>query len=507
MTRAELRKRIKISFGLSESREDGNLNDANFNLAINMAIRQVAYDCSLLPVMKKFATEVDKWQYPMDDDVDLIRSAWYIDSDSTRIPLSYCSAEEFYDYLDPTSTGDEPAYFAYPMMQSEVLEFWAGAPDIYDYILSSNITSSTVRTVVDSGINFGLTRQGRRVTPDCIVHNLTDDSYGYVETLDITTNITTGTATTSTNTNTLEDDDIKYDTGKDFTALGVQIGDIICTPSSGIVTSYAFVTAVGTTTLTYTSFQTTDTTGTKFSFVSGDTYKVGKATEIRLRGTTPHPGLRSGARNYFSVGSEKATITGSTTFTNTRATGTLTSGAEDDDIAIASGGSHGKITDVESTYVDVNYWIGGKPADGETVSIKACDAFHVETKERGQKAIWIGPTPSASDTIGTESLEILYTSVPNLPDKDSDILEIPDKYEQPLQRAGEWQAAILTGTFSQNELTGFEGKYQRAVQLFKHDIFRPPMGKQLTVWGNRHSIRNAGRKYALRNYAWQPKTS
>jgi len=497
MTRAELRKRIKISFGLDEDREDGNLSDTNFNLAIAMAIRQVAYDCSLLPEMRKFATEVDKWKYPMDDDVDLIRSAWYIDS-NTRIPLTYCSAEEFYDYLDPTSTGDTPAYFTYPMMQSEVFEFWAGAPDVYDYVLSSHITSTTVRTVVDTGINFGLTRQGKRVVPGCIVHNLTDDSYGYVETLDITTNITTGTATTSTNTNTL------YDTGKDFTALGVQVGDIICTPSTGIVTGYAFVTAVGTTTLTYTSFQATNTA---VAFSSGNTYKVGKATEIRLKGTTPHPGLRSGARNYFSVGSELATITGSTTFTNTRATGTVSSGASTGDIAVASGGSHGKITDVEDTYVDVNYWIGGKPTDGETVSIKDCDEYHVETKERTQRAIWIGPTPSASDTVGTESLEILYTSTPTIPDKDSDVLEIPDKYEQPLQRAGEWQAAILTGTFSRMELDGYERTYKMSVLPYKHDIFRPPMGRQLTVWGNRHNVRNAGRKYQLRNYAWQPKTS
>jgi hypothetical protein len=42
--------------------------------------------------------------------------------------------------------------------------------------------------------------------------------------------------------------------------------------------------------------------GVATSFASGDTYKVGKATEIRLSESTPHPGLRNGADNTFGLG-------------------------------------------------------------------------------------------------------------------------------------------------------------------------------------------------------------
>lgn len=482
--RLYLKNWIKSRNLIPRARQDGLLTDELICEAIDAAIEEVADFCHLLPVLYKFPLRANQWKYPMPEDVLSIRNVWYKDSSGNRQPLDYRSTDNFLNWRDPEDdTSTEPSYFAYPTYQSRVLEFYAIAPELDDYVSSSYITTESIRTVIDSGINFGLTLDGTRVEPGCIVHNITDDSYGYVEVLDIKTNKTTGWAGAATNTNTLSD------TSKDFTALGVAVGDIICTPSGGVVTSYAFVTAVGTTALTYAAMQ-----GVAKYFKNGDSYKVGKAQEIRLSMATPHPGLRDGATNDFTVSSVKATITG-TAFTATTCTGNSTSGAEVGDIAIASGGSHGKITSLTSTVLTTDKWIGGQPGNGETVTVKECDEYQVETKHRIERVMWIGPTPSASDTVGSESMEILYAARPTLPEEDDDPIEIPEKYKPALLKCLVWKAAELRGTASQQELEALEAFYTQTVMKYRGDVWQTPLNKPLTVWGNRNPARYGESRY------------
>ena len=473
--RLYLKHWIKDRRLLPRDREDGRLTDDRIHEAINDTLNAVALDCNLLGERVRLALRAGQWEYPMPDNITDIRRAWFINSNGTRNPLGYVSNARFIDWRDPVDDDStEITHFSYPHFQGRTLAFRADAPDTEDYVTQSWVTSSSIRTVIDSGINFGKTLDGTKLEPGMVVYNLTDDSYGYVEVLDTLTNTTTGTATSGTSTDTLED------TGKDFTALGVAVGDIICTPSTGVVTSYAFVKTVGTTTLTYESFQSS---GSALRFESGDTYKVGKAQKIRLSEDTPHPGLREGAANTFSAGSAKATITG-TTFTATTVTGSSTSGAEAGDIAIASGGSHAKVGSVADLSLTVDKWIGGIPTAGETVTVRECDKYQVQTEFRVEKVLWLKPTPSSSDTVGDESIELLVNSMINLPEEDDDPIEIPERYVDPILACLEWKAAERAGD-ARNVVDGLRAVYKFTVRSYTGDIYRPPVEHTMTAWGNR----------------------
>ena len=485
--RTFLKNRIKSSMFLDRNVEDGLLTDDLLDESIDEAIKIVADDCHLMPRRVKVALRANVWEIPMPDDILSIRRIWYKDGTGYRYELTYLSPERFMDNEDPTDTASDPLYFSYPTIQSKVYQFYAQAPPIYDYVTSSWITEKTVRTVVDSGINLGKTLDGSRVKPGDVVHNLTDDSYGYVHVLDITTDKTTGTGTSGTTTAILED------TAADFVTDGVAVGDIICTPSTGNVTSYAFVTAVAATELTYTAYQDPDNDTS--SFAEDDTYKVGTATEIILSIDEPHPGLRDGATNDFTISdSAKATITG-TTFTDTTVTGSSTSGAEEDDIAIASGGSHGLITAVDDNELTVDKWIGGLPSAAETVTVYTCDQYQVESKFATQKLMWINPAPSDSDTLGEESLEILYNRMPHLPIRDSDPIEIPEKYSRPLVACCRWQAYFIQGNIAEDQVFVMEQRYNTAVRPFMADIWKTPRSSTLTPWKNRSPGRYREHRY------------
>ncbi len=488
-----LKKQLKRSEGLDPNKEDGLIDDELIHDAINTSMDIIADDCNLLPVTVNMALTSGQWEYSLPDDILSIRRIWYIDSNGTHDPLRYYPPEDFLDYVDPTDTTTEPTRYSYSFYDAKIMEFWINAPDIYDYGTRSHVTESTIRTLVDSGANFGKTLDGRRIKPKFVVYNVTDNSYGYVDILDITTNKTTGTATSGTTTTILED------TGKDFVALGVSVNDIICNPSSGAVTSYAFVKTVATTKLTYEDIQ-----GSVVRFKSGDTYKVGKATEIKLSEATPHPGLRNGATNDFTISSSAlATIT-ATTFTNTRCTGTISGTATVGNIAIASGGSHGKITAVASTYVDVEYWIGGKPVAGQSVSVKACDEYQVQDRWMTEQVLWIDPA-TTGDSAGTESLRILYNRRPAYPESDTDTIEIPQKYERPLRACIRWQVAELAGKYAEAEVIAFETKYKVNVREFLGDVWRPPLSEPVNLWRNQQGRRTyPGRRDSSYNgYAWK----
>ena len=477
---------IKDRYTLSRDRDDGLLSNSIINDCIDDAIRQISKDCLVLPVTKVFPLRANQWKYPMPDDMIRIREIYFIDSDGTYVPLDYLSPEQFLAWRSTVSdTATDPIYFSYAEFASKVLHFYSQAAPIYDYLPSSHITSGSVRTVIDTGMNFGKTLDGSRVTTGSIVHNLTDGSYGYVEVLDIITAKTTGAATTDTGDGTLKD------TTKNFTALGVEENDIICYLTPALVTTkYAFVKTVGTTTLTYEDFQDPD--GVREDFVVTDVYKIGKAQKIRLTLDSPHPGLREGATNDFTTGDTKATITG-TAFAATSVTGSVTTGAETGDTAIASGGAHGQVTAVAANSLTVDMWIGGTPANGEVVTVRQCDSYQVESEYRTQRVLWVGPTPNVSDTIGSESVLVLYHAVPELPETDADPIEIDEIYRELVCIALEWKAGERTGKPMQEVIT-LKGIYETMLRKYQGDVYKPPLREPLTVWGNR-----VGRRYGVRD--------
>jgi len=471
---------------MPRDKEDSRLDDTRINVAIDETLVEVAFRCGLLGELRTFPITASQFEYPMSDDINDIRRVWYVDSSGTRIPMKYVSNSKILNWRDPDGdTSVQPSFYSYPYFQGKVLNFWAAAPPTRDYIQESWVTGGTARTVVDSGINFGKELGGERIKPGMIVANLTDGSIGYVEVLDTITNTTSSTATAGTNTNTLTD------STKNFTSLGVSIGDIICTPSTGVVTGYAFVTAVGTTTLTYADFQSS---GGAKRFEVGDSYKVGVAQKIRLSGDTPHPGLRDGALNKFSVGAVKATITG-TTFTATTVTGSSTSGAEADDIAVASGGAHGTVSGVDDNELTVDRWIGGIPAAGEVVSVKVTDKYRVQMDYRVERTMLLAPTPSTTDTIGSESIEVLCNTQPKLPEHDFDPIEVPEQFMRPIQACLAWKAAERAGD-EESIVDNLEVKYERIVTQYQGNIYRPPIEESMTAFGNRHS----GRRVAERRF-------
>ena len=352
---------------------------------------------------------------------------------------------------------------------------------MYDYISKSHVTTKSIRTVIDSGANFGLTLDGTKIEPGFVVHNITDDSYGYVEVLDVSTPKVTSTVMPGTDSDTLKDGT------ENFVTAEVAVGDVICKlNASSVVTAYAFVTEVAATELTYEKYQDPD--GSSTAFASGDSYRVGVATEIRLDMATPHPGLRSGANNYFDVGTTKATIT-ATTFTVTTVTGTSTSGAEVGDIAIAAGGAHGEISAVDDNELTVDRWIGGQPVDAETITVKECDKYQIEHAFRTEKVLWINPPVTDSDTVGTESLDILFDGYPTLPAEDDDPIEIPEMpYAPAIMKCLFWQCMKKKGNASLAELLAVETSYRQTVKPMMQDVNAAPPSGQLSAYTNRRKI-------------------
>jgi len=317
-----------------------------------------------------------------------------------------------------------------------------------------------------------------------VVHNVSADSYGYVEVLDAITNKKTDTCDTGTNATQV------VVTGVDWSTLGVAVDDVILSPSTGVPTSYAFVTAISGNTLIY-----EDMRGALTAFAVGTSIKVGTARKIRLTTAAPHRGLRTGTYNYFTIGDAvSATITG-TSFTPTTVTGSATTGASVGEEAIASGGSHGKITGITATTLTVNCWIGGVPAPGETVTTRSCDEYVIETRPMIQPVIWIKPTPSVSDDAGTERLWMSFDTEPYLPSNDWENLDIPPRYTDCFYACCEWQVARQTGTQSPAQILKYKELYESELAVFGGDIHEVARGQIMTVWGNRAS---AGVDYSNR---------
>ena len=132
----------------------------------------------------------------------------------------------------------------------------------------------------------------------------------------------------------------------------------------------------------------------------------------------------------------------------------------------------------------VDKWIGGTPTDGQTITVKECDKYQIQTDFRLEKVMWLGPTPSADDTVGEESIEILCNTRPVLPVRDTDPIEIPIRYQEALQACLEWKAAERAGDETP-KVDQLQAKYHIIVRRFQGDVYRPPIDAPMSPWLNR----------------------
>lgn len=484
MTLLQLRNHVKSSRGFTRDREDGLLPDSLIDEAIESAIRRVATDCELKPTEEYFALIAGQYRYPMPERVTQLRDVWRKDSSGSWQPLTQISQDAFRYGHDPVdNTAKDPNFYAYPIFKGEPYQFYVIAPPRYDYVAVSRITQETKRTVYDSGANFGKTWSGKRISPGDVVYNETDQSMGYIKTLDMATLKTSGSCNANTSSTQVSI------SGANFDALGIEKDDIICYPATGIPTTYAFVTSVSGSVAYY-----EDIRGSLSTFASGNSVKIGKANKIILDIDAPHRGLRGGSRNGFYVGSDKATLTG-TVFSDTGCTCSSTTGAEVGDEAIASGGSHGKITAVGSASITVEMWIGGVPANGESLTVKECDEYRLETEPLLQQEIWLKPTPSTSDNVGEERLHVEFDRDPYIPTEDWQYVDIPPKWEDALKACCRWQSAILAGSHSATQLDNFKTEYLSEVSDRYGDIHQTAKGEILSPWLNRRAGQTSGQPY------------
>lgn len=487
ITLLDAKNRILSNRGLTRARADGLLDDTLLGEAVRDAQELVAADCRMLPVVERMALVSGKYRYPVPEHFLDVRKVYYLDASGSYLPLRRVRPDEFLAGRDPSDdTGNEPVYYCFPGMQQQVIEPFAQAPTPSDYVGVSWVTSSSIRTVYDTGVNFGRTHSGRRVSPGDAVFNLEDDSYGYVEALDIITNKATGTAGADTSSTQL------HDGGATFTGDGLKEDDVIVVlDADGVVKGYGFISADG---VTNTLITYEDARGTAFS--SGDSYKIGIAQKIRLSSDSPHRGLRGGADNTFDIDSAASATLTVTTFTNTRVTGTGSlANASAGQIALASGGSHGYIEAVGSGYLDVTMWIGGVPSAGEQVTVKSCDKYQIQTGPAIERVLDIGPTPSTTDTVGSESLVIVSNRRPIAPTYDWEELEIPEEYRRALYAAGDLMAAELTGLYGPDRLALYEARYQRAVSPVKGNVDKIEVDEVMSPYMNLQRGRGIGRRY------------
>lgn len=481
LTLLELKNYLKSSRGLTRGREDGLLPDSLLIEGIGNAIKRIAKDCDLLPTTKKVPLVAGQWKVPIPEEVRSIIAIWREDTNGSRLPLTSITQTNFDSGGDPsTNTSANPSQYAYPIYEGRRYEWYVKAPPNTDFTEVSRITNGSRRTIEDSGANFGRTLSGVRISPGDKVSNVTGDSYGYIEVLDVITNKGGGACAAGT------DSDTVVVAGVDFDALNVKVDDIICYPSTGVVKSYAFVTDIVGNTLTY-----EDMRGTLSAFAQALGIKVGQAQKIRLTTDPPHRGLRDGSRNFFQVVAETATLIG-TTFTPTRCAGVgdLTNASVGQE-AIASGGSHGYIEVVGSGYVDVTAWHGGVPVDGEIVLIKACDEYNIETAPRIQPVMFIRPTPSVSDALGEEKLTVHFDIEPYIPSEDYEFIDIPGKWEDGLRACAEWQVARLTGTHKPKQLAEYKQAYLDETGETRSDIHETPRSEIQSPWLNRQRMRGS----------------
>lgn len=465
-TRLQYEEKIKDRHGITRGVNDGNLTDAVILEVINDAMDMVAHDLFLNMTTEKIARQAGIWRYDMPDKSLRTRNLYYRDTGDDWGELTYKTPDRFLNGFDETYQTAEPEIFSVIGRKGEKFA-WSTesamltnkfAQEFYvsgDHDLSD---PSIGTTLIVYGANFGVMETGKYLHKRDIVVNKTDDSQGYLDYLDFTTTISSGTSTSATATTLV-------DTGKDFVVAGVSVGDVLRNTNSGS-TSFCYVTVVAATTLTFTEFQGTDT------FLTGglDAYSVGTADKMVLEqyGTSAG-GLFGGTDNQFgfTVSTHADTAVTITTDVNTgdTLTGTFDTTTIDADMVLVTTNNlmMAKIRSVSSTVVKIDYWIGGTPGASATVSFGTADQFYIESRAKTRQALYVGPTPNVTD-VGVEKLMLLYVPTPHKPDSDDDFIEIDDKYREILLSAMFLLSDRAAATKTDADMRQAEGFYKDKVK-------------------------------------------
>lgn len=486
MIRGEYKAKLKEMFGVSRISTDDLLNEVVLNEVVNDALDTVTDDLNLNMSMEAIGRLKDQWEYPLPDEILSLRGIYYLDTGNEWNPLDYLSPEEFLAGFDEDDSQPDP--LVYSVFGRTAEQYWwstdSGEP-VNKFAPEFYVTVENNCIIICYGANFGVIdfdlrrrRTGSRIQQDDVAWNISDDSYGFVDYLDMTTAKVTnaaGTNVTATSTRL-------SDTGNNFTTANVVAGDVIVRTSDN---SYAFVTEKQSdNVLLYTGMQ-----GPSISFLDEDGYKVGTADRVVLKQYgTSGGGLRSGTDHTFEYTDSTHAATSVTVSTdiNTGDTLTIASGTFDttkittDMICFPSTNDKvGKIRSVTSTVIKVDYWIGGAPTGTITVTFGTGDKFQVESKFRTLEQVWIHPASSENDT-NIERIRLLYVRAPNHPDTDDDPIELDDRYQLHLLNAMRWLMADRLGTQSVTEVAKYEAVY-RARIANTNPVAGVPTGQTLSV--------------------------
>jgi hypothetical protein len=107
----------------------------------------------------------------------------------------------------------------------------------------------------------------------------------------------------------------------------------------------------------------------------------------------------------------------------------------------------------------------------------------------------IGPTPTTTDTGGSESLLILSNRRPVEALNDYEELEVPEEYRRPLYMAAYWMAAELTGLYGPEQLSNYQVMYERTVLPYQGNVHKTKLSAVMSPYLNQIRSRHMGRRY------------
>ena len=502
MTRLEAENYIKDGIAnLGRSVSDDLITDTIIYDCINQAMDKLVIDLNINPHIFSLSRITGEWEYALPSDVLHIRNLFFFDDDSGWQPITYEAPDRFLTWFDETDTDDEPEIFSVFGRMGEVYRFSTeSAIPVNKFVHQFYVTQTETDILICQSAGFGMIESEEHVLRGDIVNNIRDDSWGFVNYLDMTTAKFSGTADAGTSSTLLIDAAVDF-TSNALSGTGARVkpGDVILRTDSSN-NSYAFVTAVAATQLTCTNIQ-----GSNPFFGVGNTYKVGTSDRIVLRQFgTSSGGLREGSDHTFTatdsgLAAAAATFTSDENASDTMArqdladwnTTTITTSM----IALTNTGKSGKIRAVAADAIQVDYWVGGPPSNGDTVTFKTSDLFSIESKFATKDMLWMSPVPSETD-VGIERLRLLYNVIPTKPDSDTNKLEIPDRNREEFFACLDWMVSRRAGIFSQAEIANYLVTYKVMLKDSK-PVAERPSGQRRTIAQARYG-RRGGSKWGAR---------
>ena len=493
MTRLEAVHYVKDGIAnLGRTVSDDLITDTIIYDCINQSMDAVAIRLSINPQMQALGRISGALEYALPDDVLHVRNLFFFDDDSTWQEVHYEAPDKFLLEFDETDTDDEPDLFSIFGRMGEVYRFSTeSAIPVNKFAHEFYATAESTTTLICQSASFGMVESGERILRGDIVNNINDDSWGFVDYLDFTTakyTNATGVGMTATSS-TITDAALA---GENIVA-----GDVVVRTANN---SYAFVTAFSGSTITYTNMQ-----GSSPSFANAEAYKVGTSDRIVLQqyGSSVG-GLREGSDHTFECNDSGLVAAGATFTSDDNTNDTMARqdlGGWDTDtittsmIALTNTGKSGKIYSVATDTIQVDYWVGGPPSNGDTVTFKTSDKFSIESKFATKDTLWISPVPDETD-VGIERLRLLYIPVPTKPDSDTDPIVIPDRHREEFFACLDWMVSRRAGIFSQAEIINYLGVYEKSLRDSK-PIAERPSGQRRTIAQARYG-RRGGSKWGAR---------